>query len=514
MKVKRALISVFDKTGIEEFGSGLAELGVEIVATGGTFKRLQEAGVKSRPVQSLTAFPEILDGRVKTLNPKIFGGILARRENKTHIDELKRESVGLIDMVVVNLYPFEETVNKREVSLEEALENIDIGGPSLLRASAKNFDDVAVICNPARYKEVLRQLKENDCQLSKGFLLDLAQEAFAHTSRYEAAIASYFERLKVDETFPRFLSINLEKAQPLRYGENPHQEAALYRFPRWEGTSLATAELLSGKELSYNNLADLQAALDMTLDFKKPFAVIIKHSTPCGAACGESVAEAYKEALACDPMSAYGGIIGLNQSVDLETAREVHDTFFVECILAPDYEPEALELLRKKKNRRIIKTGPLVKATDQFSFKLISGGALLQTPDDTSEEPKLKVVTEAKPTEEQIKSLLFAWRVVAHVRSNAVVLAQGEKIVGIGGGQTSRVDSVIIALRKAERRAKNSVCASDAFFPMPDSIEKLGEAGVRAVIQPGGSKGDEKVIEACNKCGMAMVFTGVRHFRH
>jgi len=514
MKVKRALISVFDKTAIEEFGSGLSELGVEIVSTGGTFKTLQEAGVKSRPVQSLTGFPEILDGRVKTLNPKIFGGILARRENKTHIDQLRRESVGLIDMVVVNLYPFEETVKKKGVSLEEALENIDIGGPSLLRASAKNFNDVAVICNPARYQEVLRGLRESSCQLPEELLLDLAREAFAHTARYEASIASYFEKLRAEETFPKFFSMNLEKVQPLRYGENPHQEAALYKLPTWEGVSLATSELLSGKELSYNNLADLQAALDLLLDFKKPFAVIIKHSTPCGAACGESLAEAYKEALACDPMSAYGGIIGLNQSVDLETAREIHDTFFVECILAPDYEPEALDLLRKKKNRRIVKTGPLGKMSPGFNLRLLNGGALLQTPDDTSEEPPLKVVTEIKPTEEQVKSLLFAWKIVAHVRSNAVILAQGGKIVGIGGGQTSRVDSVIIALRKAEGRALSSVCASDAFFPMPDSIEKLGQAGVKAVIQPGGSKGDEKVIEACNKCGIAMVFTGVRHFKH
>jgi len=514
MKVQRALISVFDKTGIEQFASGLSQLGVKIIATNRTHKKLEKAGIECISVESFTGHAEFLDGRVKTLNPKLFGGILARRDDSNHLEELSRQEIELIDMVVVNLYPFQEAVKMKRVSLDVALENIDIGGPSFLRAGAKNFKDVAVICNPARYEEVLRHLKENDCQLSEGFLLDLAQEAFAHSSRYEAAIASYFERLKVDETFPRFFSINLEKAQPLRYGENPHQEAALYRFPRWKGTSLATAELLSGKELSYNNLADLQAALDLLLDFKKPFAVIIKHSTPCGAACGESLAEAYKEALACDPMSAYGGIIGLNQSVDLETAREIHDTFFVECILAPDYEPEALELLRKKKNRRIIKTGPLVKATDQFNFKLISGGALLQTPDDTSEEPPLKVVTEIKPTEEHVKSLLFAWKVVAHVRSNAVVLAQAEKIVGIGGGQTSRVDSVIIALRKAEGRALSSVCASDAFFPMPDSIEKLGQAGVKAVIQPGGSKGDEKVIEACNKSGIAMVFTGVRHFRH
>jgi len=367
MKVKRALISVFDKTGIEVFASGLSELGVEIISSGGTFKRLKQAGVESTSVASVTGFPEILDGRVKTLNPKIFGGILAKRRVKTHVDQIQEQSIGLIDMVVVNLYPFEETVKKEGVILEEALENIDIGGPSLLRAAAKNFKEVAVICNPARYEEVLRHLNENDGQLSEQFLLDLAQDAFAHTARYEASIASYFEKLKADETFPKSFSVNLEKAQPLRYGENPHQKAALYRFPRWEGTSLATAELLSGKELSYNNLADLQAALDMTLDFKKPFAVIIKHSTPCGAACGESLSEAYRDALAGDPMSAYGGIIGLNLPVDPQTAREIHDTFFVECILAPDYDPESLDLLKKKKNRRLVKVGPLRKATDQFN---------------------------------------------------------------------------------------------------------------------------------------------------
>lgn len=514
MKVKKALISVFDKTGVEAFASGLSELGVEIVSTGGTFKRLKHANVESQSVESLTGFPEILEGRVKTLHPRIFGGILAKRSVKSHLDQIQGQSIGLIDMIVVNLYPFEETVSKEGVDLEEALENIDIGGPSMLRAAAKNFREVAVICNPARYQEVLGHLRENDCRMSEELLLDLAQEAFAHTARYEASIASYFEKLKVEDALPRRFLINLERLQRLRYGENPHQQAALYSSPRWDGTSLATSELLSGKELSYNNLADLQAALDMILDFENPFAVIIKHSTPCGAACGKTITEAYHDALACDPMSTFGGIVGLNRPVDLETAREIHETFFLECMLAPDYDPEALELLKKKKNRRIVRVGTLRKPSEHFNFKLISGGALLQTPDDITERPVLKVVTEKKPTEEQTRSLLFAWKVVAHVRSNAVVLAQGEKAVGIGGGQTSRVDSAIIALRKAGERARGAVCASDAFFPMPDSIEMLGEAGISAVIQPGGSKGDEKVIEACNRYGIAMVFTGVRHFRH
>lgn len=520
VKIKRALLSVSDKKGITDLAKALSKLKVEIVSTGGTQAELKKAGIKSVSISSFTGFPEILGGRVKTLHPKVFGGVLAKREDKQHKKEMGEQDIKYIDLVVVNLYPFEETVNKAGVTQEEAIENIDIGGPSMIRAAAKNFESVAVVVNPKRYDQIIKELEENEGSVCLSTRLELAGEVFQHTAHYDAIITNYFNTLsppKEDE-FPNYLSLSFEKLQSLRYGENPHQKASFYKSPLFKGASIPGCEILAGKELSYNNINDLDAALAMIEDFsEKPFAVLLKHTNPCGAACAESLACAYEDALACDPVSAFGCIIGLNRVVDLETAKKIDETFFVECVIAPGYEPEALELLKKKKNRRFLACPQLLKSKrdKRIEVKIIKGGALVQTPDDYQiKESELRVVTEISPTPEQIKSLLFAWRMVKHVKSNAILLAQGEKTVGIGAGQMSRVDSSIIAARKAGEKAKGSVLASDAFFPMRDGVDAAAEAGVKAIIQPGGSKGDPEVIKAANEHKIAMVFTGIRHFRH
>jgi phosphoribosylaminoimidazolecarboxamide formyltransferase/IMP cyclohydrolase len=520
IKIKRALLSVSDKRGITELAKALSKLGVEIISTGGTQAELKKARIKSVSISSFTGFPEILGGRVKTLHPKVFGGILAKREDEQHKKEMGEQDIKYIDLIVVNLYPFEETVNKAGVSPEEVIENIDIGGPSMIRAAAKNYESVAVVANPKRYDQIIGELEENEGSLSLATRLDLAFEVFQYTAFYDTMIANYFKALsppKEDE-FPNYLSLSFEKLQSLRYGENPHQKASFYKSPLFKGASIPGCEVLAGKELSYNNINDLDAALAMLEDFpEKPFAVLLKHTNPCGAACADTLACAYEDALACDPVSAFGCIIGLNRVVDLETAKKIDETFFVECVIAPGYEKEALELLKKKKNRRFLACPQLLesKKKKENGVKIIKGGALAQTPDDYQiKESDLKVVTENSPTPEQIKSLLFAWRMVKHVKSNAILLAQGEKTVGIGAGQMSRVDSSIIAARKAGEKAKGSVLASDAFFPMRDGVDAAAEAGVVAIIQPGGSKGDPEVIKAANEHKIAMVFTGIRHFRH
>jgi phosphoribosylaminoimidazolecarboxamide formyltransferase/IMP cyclohydrolase len=520
VKIKRALLSVSDKRGITELAKALSKLGLEIVSTGGTQAELKKEGIKSISISSFTGFPEILGGRVKTLHPKVFGGILAKRKDEQHKKELGEQDIKCIDLVVVNLYPFEETVNKANVTHEEAIENIDIGGPSMIRAAAKNFESVAVVVNPERYDQIIKELEENGGSLCLSTRMELAQEVFQYTAHYDSVIANYFNKLspaKEDE-FPDYLNLSYGKIQTLRYGENPHQKASFYKNPLFKGPSIPRCEILSGKELSYNNINDLDAALAMLEDFpEKPFAVLLKHTNPCGAACADTLTQAYEDALACDPVSAFGCIIGLNKVVDLETAKKIDETFFVECVVAPGYEPEALELLKKKKNRRFLACPDLLKPTidKTTEVKIIKGGALVQTPDDHQiKENDLKVVTEISPTPEQIKSLLFAWKMVKHVKSNAILLAQGEKIVGIGAGQMSRVDSSIIAVRKAGDKAKGSVLASDAFFPMRDGVDVAAEAGVKAIIQPGGSKGDPEVIKAANEHKIAMIFTGIRHFRH
>jgi phosphoribosylaminoimidazolecarboxamide formyltransferase/IMP cyclohydrolase len=520
VKIKRALLSVSDKSGIVELAGALSKLGVEIVSTGGTQAELKKASIKLISISSFTGFPEILGGRVKTLHPHVFGGILAKREDEQHKKEMGEQDIKCIDLVIVNLYPFEETVKKAEVTQQEAIENIDIGGPSMIRAAAKNFESVAVVVNPKKYDRIIKELEENDGSLCLATRKDLAREVFEYTAHYDTTISNYFSELspQKENEFPEYLNLSFEKIQSLRYGENPHQGASFYKNTVFKGPSIPRCEILSGKELSYNNINDLEAALAMLGDFReRPFAVLLKHTNPCGAACADSLPQAYEDALACDPVSAFGCIIGLNRVVDLEAARKIHETFFVECVVAPGYETEAFELLKKKKNRRFLACPELSQWTKNKvnEVKVIKGGALVQTPDDHQiRESDLKLVTDVSPTPEQIKSLLFAWKMVKHVKSNAILLAQGERTVGIGAGQMSRVDSSIIAARKAGEKAKGSVLASDAFFPMRDGVDAAAQAGVVAIIQPGGSKGDPEVIKAANENKIAMVFTGIRHFRH
>jgi phosphoribosylaminoimidazolecarboxamide formyltransferase/IMP cyclohydrolase len=520
VKIRRALVSVSDKTNLIDLARALAKLGVEIVSTGGTQAALKKERIQSTSISSFTGFPEILGGRVKTLHPKVFGGILAKREDEQQKKEVTEQDIRYIDLVVVNLYPFGKVISQEEIKPDEAIENIDIGGPSMLRAAAKNHQSVAVVVNPERYAELIREMEENQGALSLETRQKLASEVFQHTAYYDSMIAYYFKGQvpAKDEEYPRYLTLGWEKVYGLRYGENPHQKAAFYKNPGFKGASIARCQVLAGKELSYNNINDLDAALAMLQDFPdRPFAAVLKHTNPCGAACGDTLAKAYEDALACDPLSAFGCIIGLNQIVDMEAAQKVHDTFFVECVLAPGYRPEALELLKKKKNRRLLACPDLLSSrrVKEDVVRVIQGGALLQSPDDYEiKESELKVVTQVAPMPEQMESLLFAWKMVKHVKSNAILLAQGEKTVGIGAGQMSRVDSSKIAAMKAGDRAKGSVLASDAFFPMRDGVDAAAEAGVLAIIQPGGSKGDEEVIKAANEHKMAMVFTGIRHFRH
>ncbi len=484
------------------------------------FGRIEQSQDKIGVRFLLYRFPEILDGRVKTLHPKVFGGILVKRDDEEQKREAMEQDIKFIDLVVVNLYPFGKVISQNEIKQDEAIENIDIGGPSMLRAAAKNHHSVAVVVNPQRYNDIIAEMETNDGALSLATRLSLAKEVFEHTAYYDSMIANYFCGIvkKDKDEFPQNLTFGWEKIETLRYGENPHQKAAFYKDTSFKGASIARCEILSGKELSYNNINDLEAALAMCEDFsERPFAVILKHTNPCGAACADTLDKAYADALACDPVSAFGCIIGLNQVVDLTTAQKIHDTFFVECVLAPGYEKEALELLVTKKNRRFLACPDLLehKKNRVNEIKVIRGGALVQTPDDYQiKESELKVVTEVAPTPEQIKSLIFAWKMVKHVKSNAILLARGEKTVGIGAGQMSRVDSSVIAAMKAGDRAKDSVLASDAFFPMRDGVDAAAKAGVVAIIQPGGSKGDPDVIKAANEHRIAMVFTGIRHFRH
>jgi len=516
VKIRRALISVSDKSELKKLSETLAKFKVEIVATGGTLKELQEWKIKTTAVSQITGFPEILDGRVKTLHPKIFGGILAVRNDKRQRKELKAQKIPLFDLVVVNLYPFEETVQKKNITQTEILEQIDIGGPALIRAAAKNFKSVAILTNPNQYSEIIQELQQNQASLNLNTRLKLACEAFSYVSHYDTIIEKYFSQtLDKKEEFPEYLNLSYKREKPLRYGENPHQKAFVYHASFFKGTSLLKCKILSGKELSYNNLVDLEAALEFIADFEEPFAVIIKHTNPTGVACGETLAKAYEDALASDPLSAYGGIVGLNQKVDYQTARKINATTFVECILAPEYDKRSLQLLRTKKNRRILAYGKLLDLPKEMQVRPIGGGALVQTPDMIPNNEKYwTVVTETKPSSVQMKALKFAWKVCKHVKSNAIVIAHGKKTVGIGEGQTSRVDSVIKAIRKAEYRADGSVLASDAFFPMSDSVEETAKAGIVAIIQPGGSKYDQEVIATANKYKIAMVFTGVRHFKH
>ncbi|MBU0635358.1 MAG: bifunctional phosphoribosylaminoimidazolecarboxamide formyltransferase/IMP cyclohydrolase [Candidatus Omnitrophica bacterium] len=528
VRIKRALISVSDKSGLEEFVKGLHSFGVEILSTGGTARLIQKLGIPVKAVSDFTASPEMLDGRVKTLHPKIHGGLLALRDKEEHMQQAKKFGIELIDMVVVNLYPFEETIKKPGVTTEEAIENIDIGGPSMLRSAAKNAKSVAVVSNPIWYEKILAQMKQNDGCLDEKTCFKLAAEVFERTNEYDRAIYNYLSSklpgstspdAAKDEAFAQKLNLQFEKVQTLRYGENPHQQAAFYKDATCSGFGVSSSRQLHGKELSFNNILDLDAALNIVRDFKEPAASIIKHTNPCGAATATTLREAYKHALECDPLSAFGSIVGFNREVDEATAEEVISADFVECIIACGYKPAALEILKKKKNLRIMETGDFTKLKAQnckeFDLKRVSAGVLIQDKDNkVIDKAALKIVSKKKATEEQIHSLLFAWQMVKHVKSNAIVLAQGTKLVGVGAGQMSRVDSVIIAVRKSQGRCRGAVLASDAFFPKEDAIEQAVEAGIVAIIQPGGSIRDEEVIKAADRAGIVMVFTGIRHFKH
>ena len=514
MRIKRALLTVFDKTNIIELARKLREYEVELISTGGTMKALRNEGIEVKSVSDITGFPEILDGRVKTLHPKIHGGILALRDKGGHISQLSQHGIIQFDLVVVNLYPFEKVIGGGNISEEEALENIDIGGPAMIRSAAKNYQSVCVITSPSDYDLLIEELTSGSGLTSLEFRKKMARIAFSRTATYDTAITTYFR--KDDQDLPGSLNLAYDLKSSLRYGENPHQKASLYTIQGYPYSSVASGELLSGKELSFNNIRDLEAALQMALDFEEPFAAVIKHTNPCGAAVGDSLADAYKKALASDPLSAFGSVIALNRRVDMETAELLHETPFIECILAPGFENKSLALLQKKKNRRLLDIGGLKRPPEnEFELSPISGGILTQSPDRREiQENDLHIVTRNQPTREEIVELLFAFKIIKHIKSNAVVICKDKATVGIGPGQTSRVDSSMIAVRKAGDRARGAVAASDAFFPMPDGLEILAEAGVKAIIQPGGSKKDPEVIEAADRLEVAMVLAGVRHFKH
>ncbi len=525
-QVRRALLSVTDKTGLAEFAARLADSGVELVSTGGTARTLREAGLAVQDISELTGFPEMLDGRVKTLHPKVHGGILHIRENAEHQTAVAEHAIPAIDMVVVNLYPFEKTAARAGVEFSEIIENIDIGGPSMLRSAAKNFEDVAVVTSPAEYATLAAEIGSNAGRLSRETRWRLARQAFAMTAAYDTAIADTLAKLAGEgesgsassesassgpgsEEFPATLRISYPMAMPLRYGENPHQRAALYADG--SGRGVAGAEQLQGKELSYNNLVDLDACWDLAQEFSETAVAIIKHTNPCGAATGGSVREAYTKALAADPVSAFGAVIGSNREIDEEAAEEIA-RLFVEAIAAPSFSEGARARFAAKKNLRLV----VVRAAEWARvMKQVSGGMLLQDADTGQvTEAELKIATERRPTPEEMRSLLFAWRVCKHVKSNAIVYARDGQTIGVGAGQMSRVDAARFGAMKAVLPLAGCVAASDAFFPFPDGLEAVVDAGATAVIQPGGSVRDDEVTAAANRLGVAMVFTGMRHFRH
>ncbi|HUK57365.1 MAG TPA: bifunctional phosphoribosylaminoimidazolecarboxamide formyltransferase/IMP cyclohydrolase [Nitrospiria bacterium] len=522
MKIQRALISVSNKEGVVELAKGLTAMGVEILSTGGTSKALKEAGIPVKDVADFTGFPEMLDGRVKTLHPKIHGGLLARRDDPTHLAQMKQQGLEPIDLVAVNLYPFEATVAKPDVRFEEAIENIDIGGPAMLRSSAKNFEHVTVIVDPRDYPRVLEELRSNKGTVSRETRLGLARKVFNHTARYDSVISAYLEnRVKEADRvrFPGVFTLQVEKVEDLRYGENPHQQAAFYREFHLAEPSISTAKQLHGKAMSFNNFLDANAGLELAKEFDRTAAVIIKHNNPCGVATGETLLEAYTLARTTDPISAFGGVIAFNRPVDVETAEEIAK-MFVEIVIAPGFERGALDVFKKKKDLRLLDVGPDLNATWErrggMDMKRVVGGLILQDRDlGRIDDPrKLKVVTKRKPTEEEYDAMAFAWIVCKHVKSNAIVYAKPGRTIGIGAGQMSRVDSVKIAIMKAQSSLSGAVMASDAFFPFRDGLDEAAKAGIRAVIQPGGSIKDEEVIRAADEHDMAMVMTGMRHFRH
>jgi phosphoribosylaminoimidazolecarboxamide formyltransferase / IMP cyclohydrolase len=515
-KVQRAILSVTDKSGVVEFARGLAAMGIELVSTGGTSKLLRDSGIPVKDISELTGFPEMLDGRVKTLHPKVHGGILHIRRNAEHRSAVAEHGIQPIDMVVVNLYAFEKTAATAGVGFQELIENIDIGGPSMIRSAAKNFRDVAVVTSPNDYQSVLAELRSGDGSLSVSTRWRLAQKAFAITAAYDSAIASTLEKISQPGSqpvssagFPDVLRLWFSKRGDLRYGENPHQRAAVYSDG--SGKGVANARQLQGKELSYNNIVDLQAAWELCLEFDRPACAIIKHTNPSGAATADDLRGAYLRALEADPVSAFGGVIGINREVDEAAAEEIA-RLFVEAIAAPSFSEGALRKFSAKKNLRLVQVDA---APEQLVLRQVSGGMLVQDPDIREITPDdLKIVTKRQPDAEEMKALVFAWKVCKHVKSNAIVYALNGQTVGIGAGQMSRVDSCKLGASKAVLPLKGTVAASDAFFPFPDGVEEIAKAGATAVIQPGGSVRDQEVIEAADRLGLSMVFTGIRHFRH
>ncbi|MEJ2146829.1 MAG: bifunctional phosphoribosylaminoimidazolecarboxamide formyltransferase/IMP cyclohydrolase [Acidobacteriota bacterium] len=518
MKVEYALLSVSDKQGLVEFAAGLSKLGIKLLSTGGTGKALVEAGLPFTKVSDHTGFPEILDGRVKTLHPRIHAGILARHDDPAHQATLSEHQIPPIGLVVVNLYPFVRTVSREGVTVEEAIENIDIGGPTLIRAAAKNFAYLTVVVDPADYPTVLAELETNHLEVSRETRWELARRAFHHTAAYDAAISAYFEQLtEKEEGLPPVINLSLSRVTSLRYGENPHQRAALYRPQFLPVSGLVGSRQLHGKQLSFNNYIDLQGAWGLISDFSETACAIIKHTNPCGAALGPTPKQAYERALECDPVSAFGSVVAFNREVDLETA-EAMSQLFVEAVIAPAFTDEALEKFSRKKNIRIMLMPPEVASRDSvgtLDLKRISGGILAQDKDQYYMKPSdLKVVTRRQPTDEEIDELLFAWTVCKHVKSNAIVYTRERRTIGVGAGQMSRVDSARIAAEKARSSLEGAVMASDAFFPFRDGLDEAASRGIRAVIEPGGSVRDEEVIQAADEHDVAMVFTGIRHFKH
>ncbi len=529
-KIQRALISVSDKTGLIPFVQGLRGLGIQIISTGGTAGMLKEHGVPVKGVAQFTGFPEILAGRVKTLHPKVHGGILARRQDRGHLAQARRLGLKLIDLVVVNLYPFEQEARRPKAGLAHLIEQIDIGGVALIRSAAKNFESVGIVSRPSQYAEVLQELRSHGGTLTPQTRLKLAVDAFAETAAYDSVIHQTLAHRGSKNgvrhpsgarhhDWPDRMVLTARKKQVLRYGENPHQRGVWYQWPgAADGAGgLSTAEQLHGKELSFNNLLDLDAALQVVAAFEEPCAAVVKHMNPCGVACAPTLSQAFRAAHACDPFSAFGGIVGLNRPVDRAAAQAIIAAGFLECLIAPGFSPRALKILQVKKNLRIIRTRPFRKGSLRrcLEIKQIGGGLLVQSPDELETDPsRWRLATRKKPTPSQQRDLLFAWKVAKFVRSNAIVIARGEKTVGIGAGQTSRVDSVRCALQKAGSRARGAVLASDGFFPKPDGPQLAVKAGIRAIVQPGGSIQDPEVIRVTIEARIPMLFTGERHFRH
>ncbi|MFC0523674.1 bifunctional phosphoribosylaminoimidazolecarboxamide formyltransferase/IMP cyclohydrolase [Pontibacillus salicampi] len=508
---KRALLSVSNKEGIVAFAKQLVEQGYELVSTGGTKRKLEEAGVPVASVSDITQFPEILQGRVKTLHPHIHAGLLAQQDKEDHVKQLEDLGINGIELVVVNLYPFKETIAKDGITEEEAIENIDIGGPTMLRAAAKNFQHVTVVVEPDHYEEVLSYIKEGEVPVT--YRKQLAARVFQHTASYDAHIAGYFAEA-VEDSAPEQYTRTYERVQSLRYGENPHQQAAFYQDPLYKGISLAHASQLNGKELSYNNIQDANAALSMVLDFTEPAAIAVKHMNPCGVGTADSLFGAYERAYAADPVSIFGGIVAVNRELDGNTAEKMKE-IFLEIIIAPSFSKEALDILTTKKNLRLLQVDMTKEQGAGQQLTSVRGGLLVQDVDEASlEDVTTSVPTDREPTEQEWQDLKLAWKVVKHVKSNAIVVAKGQQTVGVGAGQMNRVGAAKIAFEQASDHSHGAALASDAFFPMPDTVEEAAKAGITAIIQPGGSKRDQDSIDACNEHGITMVFTGMRHFKH